>query len=251
MNKISFTHEKVNDGKQTSFYVPITKKDEKVLMDQITEIFIEQHYKKGRIKKDMTIIDCGANIGLASLYFKDYAKKIYALEPNPKNFECLVENTKDIPHIQPFNIGLSARTAIEHLRNNGDYPISESLFGTGEIKEEVKLQSINEFFEEQKIEHVDLLKMDTEGAEYIIFPSFGFSKIAHRIDYIIGEAHYVHQLIPDYIPLILKDCGFETQFLPIKNMFVTMAFDDVIKRKYSVEKQTIFLAKRKDLPWPN
>ena len=248
MNQITFHHPKIENDKKLSYYVPAGPAYEKQIADMITEIFIEQHYEKGRIKKDMVVMDVGANIGLASLYFKDWAKVIYALEPHPKNFECLVENTKQYPHIKPFNVGLAARGATEFLRTNSNYPIPESLFGEGNIRDAVKMMAIDEFMNQEKIEHIDLMKFDTEGAEYIVFPSNSFSKVALKIDYIVGEAHYFSKLVPDYIPLILKDCGFEMEFLPYKNMYLVMTFDDVVKKEYRVDKQTIFFAKRKGLP---
>ena len=42
-----------------------------------------------RGKKDLTIVDIGANIGLTSYYFKDYAKIVYAVEPAKKHFDCI------------------------------------------------------------------------------------------------------------------------------------------------------------------
>jgi len=247
MNKISFHHPKIENDKRISYFTPAGSAYQKLITDMISEIFIGEQYKRGKVKKDMVIMDVGANIGLASLYFKDWAKVIYALEPNPKNYECLVENTKAYPHIKPFNVGLVARSSVEYLRTNGEYPIAESLFGEGSITETVNMVSIDQFMREQNIEHVDLLKFDTEGAEYTVFPSEGFSKVASKIDYIIGEAHYFAKLIPDYIPVILKDAGFETEWLPIRNMFLVMTFDDVHKKRYQVDKYTIFFAKRKGI----
>src|SRR3990167_10451341 len=150
MNQIYFHHKKIENDKRISYHVPVGKEHEKTVTDQISEIFIADQYSKGKIKKDMVIMDVGANIGLASLYFKDWAKTIYALEPNPRNYECLVENTKAYPHIKPFNVGLAAKTATEELRSGDPYPIAESLFGEGPVKTSVNLVSIEQFMNEQK-----------------------------------------------------------------------------------------------------
>ena len=245
MNQLTLTHKKINNGKEFSNYTPMTEEEMKT---QIIEILQDENYKKGQIKKDMVIIDCGANIGLASLYFKDYAKTIYALEPSKKYYEALVKNVAQYPHIKTFNIGLANRPGKDILRSNdkGDIPVS--FWGNGQIKEPVDLTTLDIFMEEQEIEHVDLFKIDTEGAEYLILPSKGFSNVASKIDYIIGESHYINpQLVPEFIPLILKEYGFKTEFLPINNMFLEMSFEfeheNEVKR-YKVNRQTLFFAQR-------
>lgn len=248
MNQITFSHPKVNNNRETSFFTSASKEETQT---QLAEVLVEEHYKRGKIKKDMTIIDCGANIGLASIYFKDWAKVIYALEPSSHNYECLVKNTEPYKNIKPFQIGLAARTSYEWLRTNNNSPIAESLFGNGAPIEQVKLLSIEDFMNENKIEHVDLLKMDTEGAEYIIFPSMAFANMASKIDYIVGETHYFGTLIPDFVPLILKDQGFDFEYLPINNIWISFDWTEEKEKHYRVQKHTIFFAKRKDLPWPN
>ena len=43
-------------------------------------------------RKDMTIMDIGANIGVTVQHFQPYAKKLYAIEPSPEHFEALKKN---------------------------------------------------------------------------------------------------------------------------------------------------------------
>ena len=43
-------------------------------------------------KKDMVVVDVGANIGIVTQYMRDYAKKIYAIEPSSEHFEALKKN---------------------------------------------------------------------------------------------------------------------------------------------------------------
>ena len=249
MNKLSFKNPKVNNGEEIYFYTVDTKDGFCV---QLGELLIEEHYKSGLIKKDMVVVDCGANVGIASYYFKDWAKQIYALEPNSKNYECLVRNVEEhkLDNVKTYKFGLAARKSVETLRTNGDTGIAESLFGSGLVSEPVTLLSIKDFMDKEGIDHIDLLKMDTEGSEYIIFPSHDFELLAPKIDYIIGESHYLANLVPDYLVPVLDDVGFDVKFLPITNMFLKFSFDDVVHKQYSIDKQTLFLAKRKDLPWP-
>ena len=250
MNILSIEDKSINDGKKFEIYTPLSSEETQV---QLSEIFVAHHYGRGRIKKDMVIVDVGANIGMASYYFKDWAKVIYALEPSHQPYEALLKNLEPYPHIKPFNVGLANYESIDILISAENTNIPLSFFGKGKVQEQVVLTTLDKFMKQNSIEHVDLLKIDTEGAEYIILPSTGFTDVAHKIDYIIGEAHYVgDKLLPEFIPLILADAGFETEWLPIENMTVTMNFDNKRTTKsYVLKKHTIFFAKRKELPWPN
>lgn len=244
MNKVKVTHKNINGGKETVFSTPFTEKETK---DQLYEIFEKEHYKAGKVKRDMVVVDVGANIGLTSYYFKDWAKVIYALEPSKDCYEALCENVKSYSHIKPFNIGLAHKDMMELLRSNDKGEIPQSLFGNGQKIELATFLPISTFVEDHNIDHIDLLKIDTEGAEYIIFPSASFEKVAPKIDYIVGEAHYVNShLVPDFIPVILKNYGFKTHFLPIRNYILNMYYDreNGSRKNYKLIKKTLFFATR-------
>ncbi len=63
---------------------------------QYKEIFVEESYKFKSKKRDSTIIDCGANIGLDLLYYKIHYpdSKIIAFEANPDISRILQQNIK-------------------------------------------------------------------------------------------------------------------------------------------------------------
>ncbi len=214
--KQTVSHPDLNNGEKTDI---IHDYDQEYFKTQFGEIFEEGHYKSGRRKKNVIYLDLGANIGLSALYFKDYAKKIYAIEPNNTYFQFLKENTKDLKNIECFNIGIGIDNGKAYLTANPGEFRAESIFGEGEEQQEFQMMTIDKFFEENKIEHVDVLKIDVEGSEYPIFMSEGFSKVADKIDYIIGEGHFKSNLMPSYIPEILKEYGFKVKFFPYENIF--------------------------------
>ena len=244
MNTITFQHKNINAGQEITLETPLSEEEAQT---QLAEIFEEEHYREGRVKRDMVVVDIGANMGLTCHYFAPYARKIYALEPSSRLFEALVKNTQSLSQVETFNLGIAAHQGQDLLVSNDKGDVPQSFWGNGQIKELVSFVPLDMFFEENKIDKVDLLKIDTEGAEYIIFPSLGFEKVASKIDYIIGEAHYIDkQFVPDFIPLILADYGFETKFLPITNVYLTLDFDRAEGgiKKYTVNKQTLFFAQR-------
>ena len=218
---------------------------------QVSEIFIEEEYKDGlnyiKTKKDPIVVDIGGCMGLAALYFKDHAKMVYSLEPTSEAFKCMVENTKDYPNIKPLRYAIMHENRPVEIFSNDEGPVPDSIFGNGKIKELCQAKTFDKFVEEQGIEHIDLLKIDCEGSEYMIFPSSGFAKVADKVDMIVGEAHYFRELRPEYLPEILKEYGFTVEFLPKKNMFNVLTYTDPEtgkEKSYKIWFNTIFRAFR-------
>ncbi|MBL9175951.1 MAG: FkbM family methyltransferase [Verrucomicrobiales bacterium] len=142
------------------------------------------------------ILDIGAHIGSSAVYFARLfpSARIYALEPHPDNFELLQRNVAPYPKVHAFNIGLGAE--------NGSFPMFEhpdpastsgrSLFpdlGDGvSTSRPVTVRNTADFLREQGLAKVDLIKIDTEGAEHAILTSFP-EEILRRVGWIIGELH--------------------------------------------------------------
>ncbi|ACL55888.1 FkbM family methyltransferase [Methylobacterium nodulans] len=74
--------------------------------------------------KTPAIIDCGANIGLASLWYSLQFPKaaIVAIEPEPKNFAVLKKNTAPYENIIPVNAAIANRRDKVSLSNVSDAP---------------------------------------------------------------------------------------------------------------------------------
>jgi tRNA G46 methylase TrmB len=68
------------------------------------QVFIDKEYDFLVKKQPKVIVDAGANIGLASIYFanKYPDAKIIAIEPEQSNFELFKENVAPYPHIIPI-----------------------------------------------------------------------------------------------------------------------------------------------------
>lgn len=216
--------------------------------DQVREIFEEEHYKKAKRKKDMVVVDFGANVGSVFYYLKDYVKDYYAVEPEPHIFDCLTQNTKNYPQVHRYNYGIYAYDGTLPLRTNNQDSPPQILVGEGNYETYVKCKSFDSFIKETKLKHIDVLKIDVEGSEYIILSSDSFIKHASKIDFIIGEGHYT-MFQPDFLPVILKEAGFKTTFLPIYNYLRTNTITDNNTGKvksYDVPSQTLFIAKRID-----
>jgi FkbM family methyltransferase len=134
----------------------------------------EIYFLNKYIKKNTTIFDVGANIGL---YSEDILKiqkdvKIYAFEPHPKNFDIL--NKKNI-NIQSFNNAISEieceltiydykNIATGHASLYRDVLVD--IHNSNDVDAfKVKALTIDGFCEENSIIYIDLLKIDVEGHE--------------------------------------------------------------------------------------
>lgn len=157
------------------------------------EIYIEGVY--GDVfgeKKDMVIIDIGANIGIVSQYMRDYAKKIYAIEPSSDFFEALQKNKEanNWDNVELFNLAIADRDSETMLNTNAGNrtmcSITDDYKQGGEL---VKTMAMDTFFEKNKIDKVDFIKLDAENAEDMILRSGGFRKIAPKVKAIEVEFH--------------------------------------------------------------
>jgi FkbM family methyltransferase len=238
-------HPKLNNGQLTDVRHCFS---DSYLQLQLYEIFTRDQYNPHIDRKDLIVVDIGANIGMASLYFKDIAKHVYAIEPNPDCYECLKANTRAYKNISCFNLGISVR---DHVKQYLVAHEGQDMTNTFSVNKNVSMQTAVEvvtfgtFLKENKIKKVDVLKIDCEGWEYVIFSEDSFIKNAHKIDTIVGESHYMDILRPQYIPVILGKLGFETKFktdYPNLTSKITVTCD-MIKKDYEVTEPTIFIAK--------
>jgi FkbM family methyltransferase len=120
------------------------------------------------------IVDAGANIGMASIYFANkYPKaKIIAIEAEASNFAVLARNVQPYSRITPVHAALWNRDGEICI---GQPDSTTGAFGNwGFITQEsqgtkVRAITMRTLMKETQIDSVDLLKMDIEGAEKEVF----------------------------------------------------------------------------------
>jgi FkbM family methyltransferase len=159
----------------------------------LEELWIKNVYKDifGE-RTDMVVIDAGANVGLATQYFYDHCKQIYSIEPSPENFEALAKN-KEVngwDKVKLYNAALANHDGNATLSiNSGNRTANSITNNWGHGNENVKAITIKTIFDENKIESLDFLKMDIEGAEDQVIESPEFAEIAPKIKAMIVEYH--------------------------------------------------------------
>ncbi len=127
----------------------------------------EQDVKSGDV-----VLDCGANVGVFTREALDHgASKIIAIEPAPENLEVLRRNFKDEVAagrvvIYPKGVWDKEDVLTLHVDANNtaaDTFVIQRKETTGDVK--VPLTTIDKLVAELKLERVDYIKMDIEGAE--------------------------------------------------------------------------------------
>lgn len=172
----------------------------------IREVLIENEYQY--LFGYDTVVDLGSNIGTFSLWIYPHAKRIYAVEPNPKPIELLRKTIEDnkLDKIIPVEIAITGTNGVRFLANTDD-----TAYGSGLINDtvgmKVKSMQLDTFMVEYKIEYIDLLKIDIELAEKELFESAGFRNVQHKIGTIIGEYH--NGDIQESIKVSLTGAGFK------------------------------------------
>lgn len=161
------------------------------------DIFYEVLWKKiyDRLPKDTekkyTIIDLGANIGITSLFFSrkySYAR-VYGIEPDPDNFELLLNNMKveiSEKRFFPIHAAIAARDGLAYIhKSEKAYNTTISINEVSELT--VRMIDLNSLFSELKVSTVDLLKVDIEGMEMEIFS--GNTSFLQLVNNIVIECH--------------------------------------------------------------
>ncbi len=123
-----------------------------------------------------TIVDIGANVGAASVYFAiAYPDaKVYAFEPGSAPLSLLQQNVEPLPNVTVFPFGLHSREQRLSLFQGKNDSVESSLCSTlrtGSESEEIRLVCAPDFLAAQGLNRIDILKIDTEGCEVPILRS--------------------------------------------------------------------------------
>lgn len=142
--------------------------------------------------RDPIIIDAGANVGYTSFYFINYFKnaKIFSLEPDPANFQILCKNIEHYSSIVGLNLALSHKRdllfdVVNSKKGLGDWAKITAQSENGLIKG----ITLDELISYNKLDHIDILKIDIEGAERYIFENYKELIFLKKTRILIMEIH--------------------------------------------------------------
>ena len=188
---------------------------------QMAEIFKDGVYRSflPLDKEDTLCLDIGGNIGLTSIYFSRYFERVITLEPSQQHFDALNRNitANNITNVTPINKAIYIKNGKLPFGGPSDNYTMRSLhmatWQDGKQEEMVEAITLDKLFQDEKIEHIDLLKIDVEGSETEIVSSTSFRKVADKIDCIVGETHQWSGRHPNQFRDALKSNGFRIQVI--------------------------------------
>lgn len=176
---------------------------------EANQVFSKEKLLKSLVSTHQPVIfDIGANIGQSVDYFKSIWQhsKIYSFEPVFQSFNKLQKKAVVYNDVQCYNLAISNyvgnstfyinehqvmlsgfynlnKHSQDSLAVNRPEPSHFNYFNSFEAT--VQVETLDSFCEANNIEQIDLLKLDTQGAEPLILE--GASEILKNTNVIISE----------------------------------------------------------------
>jgi FkbM family methyltransferase len=155
-----------------------------------------------------TVVDVGANVGAASVYFATAYPdaQVYALEPGSSPLLLLRQNVEPLRNVNvfPFALHSSEKTLpLFHGKNDCVESSLSSSTRTSSESEQIRLVGASQFLSQHGIDKVDVLKIDTEGCEVpilrslanylpevkVLYVEYHSERDRRLIDEILAETH--------------------------------------------------------------
>ncbi|MCG2611044.1 FkbM family methyltransferase [Flavobacterium sp. SM15] len=173
-------------------------------LETFEEIFLTNLYNTPLPIKPKNIVDAGANVGLASLFFKlKYPQaNIVAIEIEEKNAEMIKKNTAGLENFELWKNALYNKKAffkiIDPYNATNSFQIKE--VGASESYD-IESVTIDEVLEKKQWETIDILKIDIEGAEKQLFEE-NYQAWLPKVKIIMVETH--DRMIPKCSYTVMK-----------------------------------------------
>ncbi|MEY3820750.1 MAG: FkbM family methyltransferase [Bacteroidota bacterium] len=202
------------------------------LLKTYSEIFVCEIYRFDATHTNPVIIDCGANIGISSLYFKSIypAATLIAFEPDQSLADIFEKNMAQNSMINYTLHRAAVWTENGTISFDNKGSEASSIDVTGNSSFQVPTIKLATILAEQT--QIDLLKIDIEGAEYPVVQDIAneLHKVQHLFIEYHGLANETYKL--ETILHIVSNAGFKT--------YIKMAADNLDMPFYQKQTGTIY-----------
>lgn len=155
------------------------------------QVFLEEHQTPPLRQPPATIVDLGANIGLTSVQYANLFPdaRIIAVEPEPGNHDCLLQNIARYPTIESTQRGIWDHECSLRVANQD---AQECAFRLEECEPgdsgAIDAVSVPWLMDHYGLDAIDLLKIDIEGGEVELFRN-GRPDWMERVKVMLVELH--------------------------------------------------------------
>ena len=180
---------------------------------------------KNIFEKEVCVLDIGANIGEFSIFSAQKGANVLSVEHDKAVYETLVKNTETIKSIKTFNISISnftgkqtvfyktltgSTTLIKPQNTEGLKELSLKNFSAEDkVTDFAYGVTLDDFIDDNKIEIIDLIKCDAEGAEPEIIEGLNRNKDKVKFISIDVGPERNGQRTETLVHKLLTDKGFE------------------------------------------
>lgn len=142
---------------------------------------------------DAVVFDLGGyDASFTVEVFARFGCSVWLFEPCRSFFDPLHKRLHHNPRLRLFPLGLAASTRTEHVTLNA---AGTSMFRPGEQTEPIELVRAADFFAREKVERVDLLKVNIEGGEYELLDHLIDTGLIRRVRDLQVQFH--EDVLPD------------------------------------------------------
>lgn len=155
--------------------------------------FVSDEYSMAGLGPGAVAIDIGAHIGGVTVRMASQGVRVYAFEPVPENFALLQQNVAQngldglVTCYREAVMGANGESNVFISTEDPWHRFIGGMYSRGEARA-CPCVSLDTLFERDRITHCDVMKVDTEGAEYEILRNVSLDTL-RRVRRIVGEFH--------------------------------------------------------------
>lgn len=155
------------------------------------KIFLDHEYGVSVTVEPKLIVDAGANVGYASVYFarRFPTAKIIAIEPDSENFSLLTRNARSYTRVEPLQKGVWTHPAKLAIENPNDESWAFRLIEVPRDRDGIEATSLSQVLSASGLPRIDILKLDVEGTERELLSASDADDWLSRTDLLLVELH--------------------------------------------------------------